>query len=154
MMANDNKKIEMLDDMFEEIAEDVKEVSDEDVIDTAGEMDAWLNSPDSEYSPRKFPDNIIVGATGSGFRASLEYTPELSTLYICSASLKACPYALESIEKRGDGQPVDTIYIYGHPHDTDDNSSSRIDKDMVWKIRDDFKSSFKTVVLCGAFNNI
>ena len=48
MMANDNKKIEMLDDMFEEIAEDVKEVSDEDVIDTAGEMDAWLNSPDSE----------------------------------------------------------------------------------------------------------
>jgi hypothetical protein len=153
-MDNDKNNIEMLDDVFEEIAEDVKAVTDDDVIDIAGEMNAWLNSPESEYSPRKFPDNIIISATGSGFRASLEYTPELSTLYICSASLKACPYAIDSINKRGDGQQIDTIYIYGHPHDTDDKSSSRIDKDLVWKIRDDFKTSFKTVVLSGAFNDI
>ena len=49
----------MLDDVFEEIAEDVKAVTDDDVIDSAGEMNAWLNSPESEYSPRKVPDNLV-----------------------------------------------------------------------------------------------
>jgi hypothetical protein len=139
------------DEVFSEIAEELKEVTNDELIDTVGDMQRFLE--DDDYRPDKFAENTITGGSGRGFRAYLEYTPDTETLYFCSASVKACPYPLEDM-KSTTGSTSDLLYIYGHPSDTKDEFSSRLDKDVVWKFTDDFKTRFRRVRLSGAFANI
>ena len=159
---NSTKNTDALDEVFNDITEDVAQISDEDVTSAAYEMEQFIEN--DKMSPVKWEPKQFTGGTGHGFMSTLYYMTEPggytenSGLYICSGTIKACPYPIEEFtpdpKTDKDAKPYDTIIIYGHPEDIDDEFSSRFDEDFLWKIPEKFSTKFRRVALSGAFKDI
>lgn len=161
-MTTEQQNIDALEEVFSDVAQDVATVTDDDVTSAAYEMEQFIaNNP---MSPVKWEPKQFTGGTGHGFLSTLYYRTEPGGytenggIWICSASIKACPYPIEEFSPDPkismDEAPYDTIIIYGHPEDTDDEFFSRLDEDFLWKIHPKTISKFRRVALSGAFKDI
>ena len=156
------KQEDIQDEIFQEIAEEVSEITDEQLTNANEEMKQFFE--ESEMSPKKFRYNLFSSANGDGFTGQLHYTlddgyedlPGYALLHISSAALKACPYPITEISPENNNKYSQDValFIYGHPMDADDEFSSRIDRDFLWKIHPEIMTKFCFVRITGAFENI
>ena len=156
-MQPENKE-EQINEIFDDIASQVTIITDDDLTNASGEMEEFFLH--GQMRPGVFPCNQITSVGGYGFTGKMNYCVEQtgiledSFLRISSATLKECPYPISGLYPEEGSPKADVIHIFGHPQDMDDEFSSRLDQDFIWKIPMGFETKFRIVRLTGAFKDI
>jgi hypothetical protein len=126
-------------------------------------------------------NNCITEGFGRKFEVTLLYEPGLAsyktfvnddtnnTVFLCSQSIKNQFYAIKNIKMRdlnendrkedkygnvNDKDMMNTLCIYGHNEDVDNEFNSRLDEELNYKFYSNFEKKFDNVELFGAFESI